>query len=446
MASTPALTELSGWGRHPRALCDEVAPVDEAEVLAALDARGTIARGLGRSYGDAAINAERRVVTLTGLSGFRAFDEQTGVLDCGAGVSLAAIIRDFAPRGWFPMITPGTKHVTVGGCIANDVHGKAHHAQGSFEQSVESFRVLLADGSVVEASRHENADLFAGCFGGLGLLGIILSARVRLRRVATTWFRQRAYVARDLDELLELMARYDAQYPYSVASIDPFDTGARLGRGVLTVGDHATADELPPGRPALQVSGPPRARVPFDLPGFFFNPLTARALHLVIFQVLARGRPYAHYEKFFYPLDAVDDWNRGMGGRGFTQYQFVIPLDRGAEHLRRILEVIARSGRLPSLNVLKRLGKPGLGPLSFPFEGYTLAIDFPIRDGIAGLLRRLDAMVLDAGGRVYLGKDAFLDPASFARMYPRLDEFRTLKARLDPRGLFTSNLSRRLGL
>lgn len=437
---------LAGWGGYPRVPCDEVEVHTEEAARTALDARGTIPRGLGRSYGDPAVNSGRRVITTTGLGGYRHFDAQTGVLDCGAGVSLGDIVRDFAPRGWFPMITPGTKHVTVGGCIANDVHGKAHHAQGSFERSVASIRLLLADGTVLEADRHQHPEVFAGCFGGLGLLGVILSARIRLRRVTTTWFHQKAFVARDLAELLDLMARADAEYPYSVASINPFDTGARLGRGVLTVGDHAAAGDLPPALPRFKVSGPPLLRVPFTLPGFLFNPLSARALHFVIFQVLARGAPFAHYEKFFYPLDAIAHWNRGMGPRGFTQYQFVIPFERGDVHLRRMLDVIAASGLLPSLNVLKRLGKPGIGPLSFPMEGYTLAIDFPIRDGTRALLQRLDGMVLDAGGKIYPGKDAFLDAASFARMYPRLDEFRALKARLDPNGVFTSDLSRRLGI
>lgn len=440
------MKELEGWGRHPRVRCDEVLPGSEAEIVPGIDRKGTIARGLGRSYGDAATNAGKRVLTLTGLGGYRSFDEQTGVLDCAAGVSLGAVIRDFAPRGWFPMITPGTKHVTIGGCIANDVHGKAHHSQGSFEKSVESFRILLADGSVVDASRHERPELFAACFGGMGLLGIILSARIRLRRVGTTWFRQRALVAKNLEEMLELMARCDREYPYSVASINPYDTGERLGRGVLTVGDHASPEELPTGKERLLVRDRPLLDIPFALPGFLFNPISARALHFVIFEVLRRGAPWAHYEKFFYPLDAIGHWNLGMGPRGFTQYQFVIPFADGAKNLRAILEVIARSGLLPSLNVLKSLGAPGIGPLSFPFAGYTLAIDFPIRDGTPDLLRRLDQMVLDAGGRIYLGKDAFLAPATFAAMYPRLEEFRAVKRQYDPNGVFTSDLSRRVGI
>jgi FAD/FMN-containing dehydrogenase len=436
---------LSGWGLYPRVPCEVARPRSEGEIPALLD-RPAIARGLGRSYGDAAVLADGRVVTLTALDGYRAFDEQTGVLDCGAGVSLAQILRDFAPRGFLPSITPGTKFVTVGGCIANDVHGKAHHVQGSFERCVDSLRLLLADGSIVEASRHENPELFAACFGGMGLLGVILSARIRLRRVETTWFRQRAFVARDLDEMFALMERYDAEYPYSVANINPFDTGRRLGRGVLTVGDHASADELPAGRDRLRVSGPPRVGIPFALPRFVINPVSARVLQWVIGQVLARGAAYAHYEKFFYPLDAIDHWNRGYGPRGFTQYQFVVPLADGARRVREILDTIARSGQLPILNVLKRMGKSGVGPLSFPMEGYTLAIDFPIRDGLRPLLQRLDAMVLDAGGRIYLGKDAFLEPATFAAMYPRLDEFRAVRARVDPGGVFQSALSRRLAI
>ncbi len=437
---------MSGWGGYPRVYCEERIPASEADVFDAVWSGGTVPRGLGRSYGDAATLRGGRVLTLTDIGGYRSFDEQTGVLDCGAGVSLGDIVRDFAPRGWFPMITPGTKHVTVGGCIANDVHGKAHHVQGTFERCVESFRLLLADGRVVECSRHDEPELFYGCFGGMGLLGVVLSARVRLRRVETTWFRQRAIVARDLDELLDEMARADASFPYSVANIDPFDTGARLGRGVLTVGDHARADELPADRPPLKVSGPPRVSVPFELPSFLLNSLTARLVQLVIRQVLARGAPFAHYEKFFYPLDAIAHWNRGYGRRGFTQYQFVVPLRDGPLHLRRILEAIAVSGDLPLLNVLKRMGPPGNGPLSFPFEGYTLAIDFPIRPGTAALVHRLDAMVLEAGGRVYLGKDALLRPETFAAMYPRLDEFRALKARVDPKGVFTSDLAIRLAI
>ncbi len=440
------MSTLAGWGAAARVECDERAPELTGELARAVDPNGTIARGLGRSYGDAATNDHRRVVTLDHFDRYLGFDADTGVLECEAGVSLGQIIHDFGPRGWFPMITPGTKFVTVGGCIANDVHGKAHHVQGSFERSVASFRILLADGTTVTASPTENAELFYANFGGMGLLGVIQSARLRLRRVSTTWFTQKVFVARDLAELLDLMATTDAQFPYSVANINPLVTGKGLGQGVLTCGDHASSQALPGDREALKISGPPLLTVPFVLPDLVFNAFTIRALHFVIDQVLKRGAPFAHYEKFFYPLDAIGNWNRGYGRRGFTQYQFVIPFADGPKHLRAILEVIAHSGNLPSLNVLKRLGHAGNGHLSFPMEGYTLAIDFPIRAGTPALLARLDAMVLDAGGRIYLGKDNFLGADTFAKMYPRLPEFLQIKRRVDPNGMFTSDLARRLRL
>lgn len=438
------MTTLAGWGAAARVECDERAPELRPDIGRGVDAGGTIARGLGRSYGDAATNDHRRVLTLDHYDRYVAFDEAEGVLECEAGVSLGQIIRDFGPRGWFPMITPGTKFVTVGGCIANDVHGKAHHVQGSFERSVLSFRILLADRTVVTASPTENRELFYANFGGMGLLGVILTVRLQLRRVSTTWFTQKVFVARDLSEMMDLMVKTDAQFPYSVANINPLVTGAGLGQGVLTCGDHASSQELPKDLEPLKISGPPLVSVPFELPDLVFNPLSIRILHFVIDQVLKRGAPFAHYGKFFYPLDAIGHWNRGYGRRGFTQYQFVIPFDDAPRQLRAILEVIAASGNFPSLNVLKRLGKPGNGPLSFPMEGYTLAIDFPIRAGTPALLKRLDAMVLDAGGRIYLGKDNFLDADTFAKMYPRLPEFLATKARVDPTGVFTSDLARRL--
>lgn len=443
-----ARRELAGWGNYPRLSCEVRALDAVASVGGALDRRGTIARGLGRSYGDPAILEDGVVLDLTGLDRFLAFDEATGVLTCEAGASLGQIIEAFAPRGYFPAITPGTKYVTVGGCIANDVHGKAHHVDGCFSSCVESFELLLASGEVLTCSRTANADVFWATFGGLGLTGVVLTATLRLRRIETTWFRQEAIVVDDLDALVGAFEENDARYPYSVAWIDPLATGARLGRGVLTVGDHARADDLPPRlrRDPLRVGGGALASVPLELPNAALNPLTLRALNVVIGQVQAQGGALAHYEKFFYPLDAIGEWNRGYGRRGFTQYQFVIPLEDGPRRMRAILERIAKSGELPFLNVLKRFGAEGPPPLSFPFEGYTFAIDFPITPTLGALCRALDAMVIDAGGRVYLGKDAFLDAASLPRMYPRLDAWREVKARVDPDTVFRSHLSDRVGL
>ncbi len=441
-------TMLSGWGLYPRSEGRLFEPETIDELGRKLDRRGAISRGLGRSYGDPALNAGGQVVGMTRLDRYLGFDEVSGVLRCEAGVSLERIIATFAPRGWFPMITPGTKYVTVGGCIANDVHGKGHHAQGSFAVCVQSMRLMLADGSVVTASRDENSELFWATFGGMGLTGIVLEATIKLRAIETTYYRQKAIVVPNLDAMLDAFDENNEIFPYSVAYVDPTSTGERLGRGVLTVGDHARKDELPPrlAKRPFHVSGGSLASVPFELPSLTLNPVTIRLVNGTIKNVLAYAAAYAHYEKFFYPLDAIGHWNRGYGARGFTQYQFVVPLADGRRTMRAILQAIVSSGSLPFLNILKRMGKESGGHLSFPFEGYTFAIDFPIRSDTEALTRRLDAMVCDAGGRIYLGKDAFLDAASFRAMYPRLDEWRAIKERYDPRGTFTSDQARRLDL
>jgi FAD/FMN-containing dehydrogenase len=369
-------------------------------------------------------------------------------LSCEAGVTLEQIIRDFTPGGWFPMITPGTKFVTVGGCIANDVHGKAHHAQGCFSACVEAMTVLLASGEVVRASREENADLYWGTFGGMGLLGVVLTARVRLRRIETTYFRQKSIRVGDLEAMLAALEEYDRTFSYSVATLDVTATGPQLGRGVVTVGEHAARAELPARFAAdpLRVSGPPKLTVPFELPEVVLNPLSIRVVNAYIQRTLRRAPAFGHYEGFFYPLDMIGHWNRGYGRRGFAQYQFVIPFADGLRRMREILGAILSAGELPFLNVLKRLGKESGGLLSFPREGYTLAIDFPIREQTVALLRRLDGMVLDAGGRVYLGKDSYLEAATFRAMYPAIDRWLAVKAKYDPHGVFTSDLARRLGL
>jgi decaprenylphospho-beta-D-ribofuranose 2-oxidase len=444
----PATTRLAGWGLNVRADCVLREPELPSEVASWMDRGGTIARGLGRSYGDAALNGGGQVLGLRRVDRYLSFDAEAGVLTCEAGVTLEEIIRDFAPRGWFPMVTPGTKYVTVGGCVANDIHGKAHHAQGCFSACVDELGVLLASGEVVCASRTENADLFWATFGGMGLLGIILTVRLRLRRIETTYFRQKAVPVKDLDGMLAALEESDRAFPYSVATLDVTATGARLGRGVVSVGDHATRVELPAplARDPLRVSGPPKLDVPFELPELALNPFTIRIVNAAIQMRLRRAPTFGHYEGFFYPLDIISHWNRGYGHRGFAQYQFVIPFADGARRLRDILRTILSSGELPFLNVLKRFGKESGGLLSFPREGYTLAIDFPIRERTVELLRRLDAMVLEAGGRVYLGKDSYLEAATFRAMYPELERWLAVKAKYDPRGVFTSDLGRRVGL
>jgi FAD/FMN-containing dehydrogenase len=423
-------------------------PETQDQVAAWLDRNGSIARGLGRSYGDPAINAGGQVLGLTRLDRYLGFDEETGTLDCEAGVSLEQIIRTFAPRGWFPVITPGTKLVTIGGCIANDVHGKAHHVQGSFITCVDAICVLLASGEVVVASRSENPDLFFATFGGMGLLGVVLAARIRLRRIETTYFRQKSVRVKDLEEMLSVLDEQDRVFPYSVATLDVFATEKNLGRGVVTLGDHARVEELPNALREAPLSIFPATKldVPFELPEFTLNRLSMRVVNAVILGIQARTPHFGHFEGFFYPLDRLGHWNRGYGRRGFTQYQFVIPFANGEQRMREILSAIMSGGELPFLNVLKRMGKESGGVLSFPREGYTLAIDFPIRRNTPELLRRIDRMVLDAGGRIYLGKDSYLQAETFRAMYPEVENWLRTKTKFDPGNVFTSNLGRRLEL
>lgn len=439
---------LSGWGNIPNAASKVVYPRAASEIKESFTTDKVLPRGLGRSYADQATNLNHSIIKMEKLNHFLAFDEQKGILTCEAGVSLEDIIQYLAPRGWFPMITPGTKYVTIGGAIANDVHGKAHHADGSFVNCVYEFTILLSDGRILKASREENSDLFWANFGGLGLLGTILTARIQLRKIETTYFVQKAKAAQNLDAMLELIDESDKHYSSSVAWLDSMAKGKSLGRGVLTMGNHATLADLPAKLKSnpLKLGKKAKLTVPFYLPSFTLNTLTVKILNTALYIMQKSGAPIAHYDKFFYPLDMINEWNRGYGKRGFIQYQFVLPMKDGKENIRKILTEITQSHCVPFLNVLKKFGKDQGGLLSFPFEGYTFAIDFPITTQLKPFTQKLDKMVLDMGGRIYLGKDAYLDEATFKAMYPQYKEWLEIKKKYDPKNIFSSDLSRRIGL
>jgi FAD/FMN-containing dehydrogenase len=438
---------LSGWGNIPHAKSNVAYPREEQEIKESLKNDKLIPRGLGRGYADQSTNAGHSVLRLEKMNHFLSFDQQTGVLECQAGVSLEEIIDTFTPRGWFPMITPGTKFITIGGAIANDIHGKAHHADGSFVNCVYSFTILISDGRILKASRDENADLFWANFGGLGLLGVILTASIQLRKVETTYFKQKAVAAKNLDQMLAAIDASDKEYSSSVAWIDSLAKGKSLGRGVLTMGNHALLSELPAKLKSnpLKLGKKSKLTVPFYLPAFTLNTLTVSILNSALGIMQQNAPSISHYDKFFYPLDMINNWNRGYGKRGFIQYQFVIPLQHGEENIRKILVEITQSGCVPFLNVLKKFGK-GQGLLSFPFEGYTFAIDFPVTSRLKPFTKKLDQMILEMGGRIYLGKDAYLDETMFKAMYPQYREWLDAKKKYDPLNIFSSDLSRRIGL
>lgn len=445
--ATKQKEKLAGWGNFPVTASYNFYPSTEKEVLKTVKQGNLVPRGLGRSYGDQAINENGRVAICTHLNHFLDWNENEGILECEAGVSLEEIINVFGPKGWLPMICPGTKFVTIGGAIANDIHGKAHHVDGSFFNCVISFTVMLASGEVVTASRTEHADLFEASFGGLGLLGVILTAKIRLRKIETTYFKQKSIKVKNLEEMLKALEEY-SHFNYSVAWVDPLAKGSKLGSGVLTVGNAAGLNDLPASlrKEPLKLHKKSKLTVPFFLPGFLLNSITVRMLNRVIAFVQNSPKEFIHYEKFFFPLDMINNWNKGYGKRGFIQYQFVIPPGpEGAENVRKIIQMIASSGCTPFLNVFKKMGH-GQGILSFPFEGYTLAIDFPVTKNLHAFTKKMDAEVLKAGGRIYLGKDSMLDKEMFQAMYPQYDQWLAIKRKYDPENVFTSDIGRRLGL
>lgn len=451
MAEASMHQTLSGWGGLDPEKCDVFRPEKRRALNDLIQGRQTpsiIARGLGRSYGDTAVNGGGGIANTTRLNRLIDFDGETGILECEAGVSLAEILEVFVPRGYFVPVTPGTKFVTVGGAIANDVHGKNHHCDGTFCEFVESFTLLLTSGEILKCSKTENADVFWATAGGIGLTGFILTARVRLQPVESSWIVTDYTQCRDLDHALDAMAATDGAHKYSVAWVDCLARGASLGRSVLMQGNHARASQLDPGRAAspfaLKREFP--KNVPFNCPQFLLNPLSVTAFNKVFYAAhpTTIGK-LVHYDKYFYPLDAIHHWNRLYGRKGFAQFQATLPYE-SKQGLIRILQRLAESRRASFLAVLKTFGEQNPGLLSHPMKGYTLTLDLPNHRGLTPFLHELERILLDFGGRLYLAKDAVAGPETIAAMYPRLEEFKAIKKRLDPTGVLSSNMARRLGL
>jgi FAD/FMN-containing dehydrogenase len=442
---------LSGWGRFPVERSRVYRPESRRQLAAILESRAQpsfISYGLGRSYGDAPLNSRGGVICHTRLNRFLAFDAESGVLECEAGVSLAEILQYFLPRGFFLPVTPGTKFVTVGGAIAADVHGKNHHQDGAFGNFVLELKLLTANGDTLSCSASENPEVFWATLGGMGLTGVILSAQLRLRRVESAWVLVDYQKAVNLEDALGRMTESDIQYQYSVAWIDCLATGQHMGRALLMRGNHAPAGALPRRIPDPLAPPPhPRWTLPFDFPSLALNSLTVSAFNSLYYGIHRNAvRQLVHADKFFYPLDAILHWNRLYGSRGFVQYQVALPLEGGLEGLKEVLRRLAQSRRASFLAVLKRFGKADPGLLSFPMQGYTLALDLPVASGLVPLLHELDEVVLNYGGRLYLAKDAVTTARSFAAMYPKLDQFRAIKNKLDPHGRLCSTQARRVGI
>jgi decaprenylphospho-beta-D-ribofuranose 2-oxidase len=442
---------LTGWGRTAASRAAVLArPTTDEAVRAALlgaNGRGVIPRGLGRAYGDAAQNAGGLVVDTTGLASGIVVDAERALVTVDAGVSLDTLIGRLLPEGLFIRVSPGTRFVTVGGAIAADVHGKNHHVDGAFCTNVVSFDLLTPAGDVLTASRESNADVFWATAGGMGLTGVVLRATLELDRVESAWMLVDTERAADLDDALARFTDRDEAYRYSVAWIDCLARGRHLGRSVLMRANPARRADLAEStrRSPLAVPRRLQLRTPPWVPGGLVNRRSTAAFNEAYYRAAPRderGRLQS-LDRYLYPLDSISDWNRLYGRHGFIQYQFVVPLGE-EDTLRAVLERLSAAGCAAFLAVLKRFGREE-GLISFPMPGWTLALDVPASfPGLGPLLDALDVLVAESGGRVYLAKDARMRPEILERMYPKLDEWRGVQARLDPDGRMQSDLARRL--
>jgi decaprenylphospho-beta-D-ribofuranose 2-oxidase len=440
VSSLPPLVTLSGWGRVPTVEGRE----SLSENLPEITRGATLSRGLGRSYGDSSLPARagQRVAGSVLADRLLSFSPASGILRAEAGVSLKHLVEVFLPRGFFTPVSPGTQYVTLGGMVASDVHGKNHHRDGCFGQHVRSLRMRVADGRIIECGPSIERDLFRATVGGMGLTGHILEVELRMQRVPSPWIYAETVKVPDIDAYVAALKEAAPLWPQSVGWIDCTSSGKKLGRGILIKGRWAEPEEV--GRRVLR----PRRTlsVPFELPSGLINPTTVALMNAFLWgkQLTSLQRRIVHPETYFYPLDQIRNWNRLYGRRGMTQYQCVLPESAGPGAARRFLEVLVARGGASFLCVIKDCGAEGLGLLSFPRPGISIAVDVPVRDGTQALVDALNEQVLKDGGRIYLAKDAYTRAEHFRAMEPRLGEWQAIRRRWDPEGRIRSAQSVRI--
>jgi decaprenylphospho-beta-D-ribofuranose 2-oxidase len=437
---------IANWGNYPVIETNEEffsLPEQLGELL--LKDNDFIPRGNGRCYGDASL-AGNTISTLK-FDKILSFDKSNGIFECQSGLLLDQILEVTVPAGWFLPVTPGTKFITVGGAVASDVHGKNHHIDGSFSNHVLNMDIVLSSGETITCSPDINHDLFEATCGGMGLTGIISRVKFRLKKIETSYIKQKQIKAANLEELIKLFDEYQG-YTYSVAWIDCLKKGAHFGRSILMLGEHARLKDLDgkQRRNPLQITTKRQINFPFNLPSWVLNSFTVRAFNYIFYSKNFKREMnrVSGYEPFFYPLDAILHWNRGYGKKGFVQYQFVLPLE-AKEGLVEILNRISDKGLGSFLAVLKVFGKQE-SIISFPREGYTLALDFPIKNGLMDFLDELDLIVLQYGGRLYMSKDARMKPEVLGKGYPNLNKFKDIVRKYNPGGKIHSIQSDRLFL
>ena len=438
--------KLKNWGNYPIVQSD-VVHFDTISSARSVCSKKNhkIARGMGRCYGDASLGDH--VISTQKFNRVISFDAETGVIECQAGFSLDDVLKLSVPKGWFLPVTPGTKYVSVGGAVASDIHGKNHHKEGSFSNHILELTILCGDGKTYKCSKIEHPDLFEATCGGMGLTGLILNVKFQLKKVETAYISQKQIKASNLDELLRLFEKHK-DYTYSVAWVDCLAQGNDFGRSILILGEHARMDELQgkASKAPLKTHTEASLNVPFNFPAFTLNKLSIKLFNIAYYgKNLKKVQDgIVHYDGFFYPLDNILNWNRMYGKTGFLQYQFVLPLDR-VDGLKHIMNRIAEKKQGSFLSVLKVFG-PQDDMIAFPHEGYTLALDFPMKSGILDFLDELDDLVRQYGGRIYLTKDARMDKKFFKESYPRFDEFVSVVKKYNPNMEFRSTQSDRLAI
>lgn len=403
------IQKVTNWGNFP-VVEKEMRAEDSFKKIKefVLSHNEVIARGNGRCYGDASLG--EHIFSTKKLNKFISFDRLNGIIECEAGVLLSDVLEVAVPQGYFLYVTPGTKFVSVGGAIASDVHGKNHHAEGCFSEYVIEFKLMIENGEIITCSREENSDKFWATIGGMGLTGIILTAKFKLKNIESAYIRQESIKAENLDEIFRLFEESES-WTYTVAWIDCLQKGKNIGRSILMRGEHAFQHELPQhlAKNPLRLKKKLQPTIPFYFPNFVLNAFTVKIFNLLYYKKQAKKevKNFIDYETFFYPLDVINEWNKIYGKSGFIQYQMVIPKESGKEGMKKILEAIANSGNGSFLAVLKLFGKNNPQAYnSFPFEGYTLALDFKVNSKLKALVEQLDAIVQEFGGRIYLTKDS----------------------------------------
>ena len=430
---------LLSWGMYPK-VTNTVFKFNKQETLKKVidEYDDLIPYGNGRSYGDSALSSN--IINVKPKDYFIDFDEEQGLLHVQAGVLLSEILESYVPRGWFLKVTPGTKLITVGGAIASDVHGKNHHVEGCFSECVKEFEIMLADGEVATCSKETTPDLFKATCGGQGLTGVILEAKIYLKKINSQYIDQTTIKTKNLKETFEAFEAYQDK-PYSVAWIDCLAKDKEIGKCLLMVGDFRDDGKL-------DYKLKPQKSIPFNFPSFALNNWSVRAFNWLYYGKAKEGvsKQRVDIDSFFYPLDAIGHWNRIYGKNGFTQYQFILPKETSYEGLEEILTSISKSGKGSFLAVLKLYGKANDNWLSFPIEGYSLALDFKIEKGLFELLEQLDEIVVKHKGRIYLTKDVRVSKETFEQGYPHIEKFRQYRKENKMDSKFQSLQSKRVGI